>query len=128
MLCFINIQNGTNSIITTFETTLNPFLSCIFVDNVNYSTTNWANIDSGTNFVLSQSECDALGNGTPDVDVLNDFTGASYMLPPLTNGTYYTESNASGQQLLPGDIITTSQTIYIFNSTQCYINESSFNV
>ena len=128
LLCFINIQNGNNSIITAFEATLNPFLSCVFVDDVAYSTTNWTNIDPVTNFVLSQSDCDALGNGIPDVDVLSDFVGSSYTLPPLTYGTYHTEPDAGGQQLLPGAVITTSQTIYIFSSTQCYTNESSFNV
>ena len=127
-LCFVNIKNGNNSIITSFETTLNPFLSCIFVDDVTYSSTNWLNIDSTTNFVLSQSECDALGNGAPDVDILNNFIGSSYTLPLLINGSYFTESNGGGQQLLPGTIITANQTIYIFNSTQCYTNESNFSV
>ncbi|WP_248724555.1 T9SS type B sorting domain-containing protein [Seonamhaeicola sp. ML3] len=127
-LCFINIQNGNNSIISTFKTTSNPFLTCIFVDNVIYSDNNWTDIDTVSNFVNSQEECNSQGNGLPKVDVLDDFIGTSYVLPPLENGSYYTQTNAGGVQLMSGEVITTSQTIYINNNTPCYSNESSFNI
>lgn len=37
-----------------------------------------------------------------------------YVLPELTNGDYYTESNANGEQLFAGDTLTESQTVYIY--------------
>ncbi|MDY8138021.1 M4 family metallopeptidase [Aquimarina sp. 2201CG5-10] len=46
----LNVQNGNNSNVTNFNTTSNPNLTCITVDNVNYSTTNWTNIDAQTIF------------------------------------------------------------------------------
>lgn len=69
----------------------------------------------------------------PEVDILSNQTVcSSYTLPELTNGTYYTDTNGTGSQLNAGDTITTSQTIYIFNTSgtppnTCQ-NESSFTV
>lgn len=127
-LCFLNIRNGNNSNIARFSTINNPNLSCIFVDNIAYSTTNWTNIDAASNFVTTQAECDAFGNATPPVDNLNDFIGTSYTLPIINNGNYFTQPDGNGIPLNAGDVITTSQTIYIFNEVPCYSNESSFNV
>ncbi|MEM6719888.1 MAG: lectin-like protein [Bacteroidota bacterium] len=49
-LSLLNIQNGNNTSITNFNTTNNPNLMCLQVDDVAYSTTNWTNIDVQTNF------------------------------------------------------------------------------
>jgi len=38
----------------------------------------------------------------------------SYILPPLTNGNYYTETNGGGLSLNAGDVISNTQTIYIY--------------
>jgi Leucine-rich repeat (LRR) protein len=46
----LNIQNGTNTIITNFQATDNPNLTCITVDDVAYSTANWTTIDAQTSF------------------------------------------------------------------------------
>lgn len=51
-----------------------------------------------------------------------------YVLPPLTNGEYRTNANGSGTVLPPGSIITTTQTIYIFNQNSTCINQSYFLV
>ncbi|SEP89131.1 T9SS type B sorting domain-containing protein [Flavobacterium urocaniciphilum] len=40
----------------------------------------------------------------------------SYVLPSLTNGFYYSGSGATGTQYFAGDAITTSQTVYVYNS------------
>ena len=55
-LSLLNIKNGNNSIITGFDTTNNPNLICIQVDDATYSTTNWTNIDVQTSF--STTSCD----------------------------------------------------------------------
>jgi gliding motility-associated-like protein len=52
----------------------------------------------------------------------------SYLLPTLSNGNYYTETKGGGLSLKAGDVITKTQTIYIYaTSTDCS-NEHSFHV
>src|SRR5690606_23449167 len=46
----LNVKNGNNTNITNFFAQNNPNLLCIEVDDEDYSTTNWANIDSQTSF------------------------------------------------------------------------------
>ena len=71
-------------------------------------------------------------NTLPLVDHLeNVVTCDSYTLPPLTNGNYFTASNGGGLALFAGDVITVSQTIFIYNgfSYDPYCdNETSFRV
>jgi gliding motility-associated-like protein len=66
----------------------------------------------------------------PTVDNLPDVTECSgYTLPALTNGNYFLEPNGQGTQLNAGDIISTSDTIYIFNqNANGCTNETSFAV
>jgi hypothetical protein len=49
----LNIANGNNSSITTFSVTSNPNLTCVDVDDVAYSTSNWTNVDAGVSFSLN---------------------------------------------------------------------------
>ncbi len=49
-LTCLDVKNGNNVSFINFNTTNNPNLTCIEVDNVTYSTTNWTNIDSQTSF------------------------------------------------------------------------------
>jgi len=55
-LSSLNLQNGSNTNITSFFATDNPNLTCILVDDAAYSTTNWTNIDATANF--SDTYCD----------------------------------------------------------------------
>jgi len=57
----LNVKNGNNSNFRNFYADANPNLTCIEVDNVDYSTTNWNYIDATSTFVNSQEECVALG-------------------------------------------------------------------
>ncbi|MEM6718988.1 MAG: hypothetical protein AAF611_06730 [Bacteroidota bacterium] len=45
-----NIQNGNNTNLLSIILTNNPNLSCVVVDDVAYSTTNWTSIDATTSF------------------------------------------------------------------------------
>ncbi len=55
-------------------------------------------------------------NDLPPVDHLDDILVCdNYVLPVLTNGSYFTGQNGTGTPLNAGDIIDTTQTIYIFN-------------
>ncbi len=58
-----------------------------------------------------------------DVSVTN-----SYSLPPLSVGNYYTGPYGTGTMLSAGDIITTSQLIYVFSDTGFCQSETSFFV
>jgi len=49
-LSTLNVQNGNNTSFTSFEAQNNPNLSCITVDDVNYSNTNWLNATPQFNF------------------------------------------------------------------------------
>ncbi|MEM6718987.1 MAG: hypothetical protein AAF611_06725 [Bacteroidota bacterium] len=49
----VDIQNGNNTAISTFNATNNPNLTCIKVDDVAYSTTNWTDIDAATSFTTT---------------------------------------------------------------------------
>ncbi|WP_417238075.1 T9SS type B sorting domain-containing protein [Bizionia sp.] len=69
----------------------------------------------------------------PAVDTISNQTVCdSYVLPTLTNGSYFTGSNGTGTTLIAGQTITISQTIYIYNESgtapNICSNESSFLV
>ncbi len=53
---YLNVRNGNNTNVTQFHTDNTPNLSCVIVDDSNYSTTNWTNIDSGMTF--SETYCE----------------------------------------------------------------------
>ncbi len=58
----LDMRNGNNTSLTSFDATLNPNLTCAFVDNANYMNTNWSNaIDTTASYIENQAECDALG-------------------------------------------------------------------
>ncbi|MDB4127105.1 protein phosphatase 1 regulatory subunit 42, partial [Flavobacteriales bacterium] len=46
----LNFQNGNNIGLTLYNSLNNPNLSCVQVDDANYSSTNWTNLDSWTAF------------------------------------------------------------------------------
>ncbi len=122
-LCSLNLKNGNNNNTTLVDFSSNIDLNCVIVDNLNGNHSTWEPV-SFSNYVNSPDGCKAF----IPVDSLNDFIGKSYTLPTIVNGNYFTESEANGIPLNPGDVISTSQTIYIFNETACYFNESSFNI
>ncbi|MDF0717593.1 T9SS type B sorting domain-containing protein, partial [Muricauda sp. 334s03] len=70
-------------------------------------------------------------NNTPLADAPTDVESCdSYILPALANGNYFTGSGGIGIPLFEGDVITTSQMIYVFSPGQgnCPNAEESFDV
>ena len=122
-LCLLNLNNSSNSTITDVNFDLNTDLNCVVVDNANGNHSNWVPA-SFSNYVESPDEC----RDFIPVDSLENVIGTSYTLPMLNNGNYFTETNGIGASLNSGDVITSTQTIYIFNETTCNSNESSFEV
>lgn len=67
----------------------------------------------------------------PKVDSLESVVrciNEPYQLPELTNGQFYTQSKGKGTKLNSGDIITKSETIYIYNKNDNCDSETNFNV
>ena len=122
-LCSLNVKNGNNNNIALMDFRSNPNLNCVVVDNSNGDHSIWEPL-SFLNYVNTADGC----KDFVPVDTLNDFIGSTYTLPIIGNGSYFSESGANGIPLNSGDVISTSQTIYIYNETTCYNNESSFNV
>ena len=81
---------------------------------------------------FSVSSFNLIVNQTPPVDVLqNVIVCDTFTLAPLVNGNYFTEIAGGGTAMFAGDVITETQTIYIFNQPggpgTCAAN-SSFRV
>ncbi len=65
----------------------------------------------------------------PQLPIKVDVNGCnSYTLPALTMGTYFTGSNATGTQLNAGDVITTTQVIYVYATNGDCASQVSFKV
>jgi len=104
-------------------------------DVINTTQTIYIYNEAGTapNICSNESSFTVTVNGAPPVDTISDQSVCtSFTLPTLTNGNYYTATNAGGNTLNAGDIITTSQTIFIYNEigaapNNC-TNETSFNI
>ena len=78
----LNLRNGNNTLISSaFYATECPNLTCIFVDDAVYSTTNWTHVDPGATFVETQAQCDALGT--------EDFSVNSFDLYPNPTKDYF---------------------------------------
>lgn len=81
-----------------------------------------ANCSDNLHFTLTfaQPQIDTL----PDVSVCETFT-----LPTLTNGEYFSDVDGTGTPMYAGDVILSTQTIYIFKrlNASC-ANQSSFTV
>ena len=70
-----------------------------------------------------------VNNITPILDPVSNLSECdSYTLPVLTVGDYFTDANAGGTQLNDGDVITDSQTIYIYAENAGCTAESSFDL
>lgn len=71
-------------------------------------------------------------NHTPVIPAIANVSACnSYTLPDLTVGNYYTGANATGTLLNAGDIVTTSQTLYVFartNTSPDCTSETSFSI
>ncbi len=63
----LDVRNGNNANFIFFNAISNSDLTCIYVDDATWSTTNWTGIDASSTFVETEAECDAL-----DVKVISD--------------------------------------------------------
>ncbi|MCF6349657.1 MAG: T9SS type A sorting domain-containing protein [Flavobacteriaceae bacterium] len=109
LLTSLDVRNGNNTAITNFSTLGNPNLNCIFVDDVTYSTTNWADIDATSTFVETEAACDNVASVS---DTAFDTSLLIYPNPTKNQVNIKTDRNAnyiissiSGQILQKGVLI-----------------------
>ncbi len=57
---YVDLRNGNNVNMIDFSILNSPNLSCVFVDDAQYSQENWLNIDSNSTFVETEEECSTL--------------------------------------------------------------------
>ncbi|WP_452227021.1 T9SS type A sorting domain-containing protein [Lacinutrix cladophorae] len=62
LLTSLNAKNGNNINFIYFDSTDNPNLTCIEVDDAAWSTVNWTNKDATSTYVNNQTECATLSN------------------------------------------------------------------
>ena len=95
----LNIANGNNTNIASsnFYATGNPDLTCIQVDDVAYSTTNWTNIDATSSFSLDCSSVgiEELSNTPKQLVKITDLIGRETTFKPNTPLIYiYSDGTA----------------------------------
>ena len=92
---------------------------------------------SGTYYVsqTNESGCESARTAVEvtitilDLESMEDvFACDSYVLPTLTLGNYFTGENGTGTALMAGDVITTSQTIYVYVQEGICSDEKDFEV
>ncbi|HMP25174.1 MAG TPA: hypothetical protein PKC76_13625, partial [Saprospiraceae bacterium] len=90
--------------------------------------------DSNAGCSDEESVTITITNGPEITPLPNQIICNSYTLPTITganlsgNQAYYTEPNGGGTRFSPGDIITTSQRLYIYDAEGACSNEQSFVV
>ncbi|MCE3296529.1 MAG: conserved repeat protein, partial [Crocinitomicaceae bacterium] len=106
---------------TTFQVTFNPSASGTRSADISFTTND---CDEATyNFNIQGTGT----NGTPVADDPADVTACdSYELLPLTVGNYFTGPGGTGTALSAGNMITSSQTIYVYAVNGSCSNENSF--
>lgn len=99
----------------------NPISQGAYLNNVSYynssNTTIYVRVENASDAAcFSTTSFNLIVNPLPLVDVLeNVITCTEYILPSLINGNYFSAPNGGGTPMFAGEVITETQTIYIFN-------------
>jgi Leucine-rich repeat (LRR) protein len=108
-LTSLDVRNGNNEAFFKFFAGENPNLTCIYVDDADYSNANWPNIDPNSTFVNNEAECEALsiGENALELDV--------FVYPNPTDNYLFVEGNKnpisiSIYNLLGAEVIAKSAT------------------
>lgn len=94
LLSYLNLQNGADSLLTSFDATQNPNLICIQVDDTNYMNTNWS---TAKDVIASYSlQCGCLFpaaagtiSGAQQVASCVNQLNITYSVSPIANATNY---------------------------------------
>lgn len=103
-LSSLNLNNGNNANIDRFFARNNADLNCITVDDPDYSTLNWINIDAQVTF---SENCNPLGTNEFELNGLsiypNPFQNELNII--IIDKALYTIANANGQIVLRGNLM-----------------------
>jgi len=123
------LATQTGLAINYFDTLGNPITLTNTYTNTTPNTQTITARVTNSNNCYKETSFDLIVNPTPQVDTINNqVTCDNYMLPNLTDGDYYTLPNGTGTPLNSGDLISISQTIFIYNESNGCSNESSFDL
>ena len=130
----LDVANGSNTNFTYFSADHNPNLTCIQVDNVAYSTTNWANIDAIASFSLNCSVTPCTVN-IPDANFkaylvgrvsLNTNGDTEIQCSEATAFTGYLDcSNLSISDLTGIEAFTALQVLYCYSNSLTVLDVSN---
>jgi hypothetical protein len=108
---------------TTFNVTFDP--SAIGIRSANISFTNNDCNEATYDFAIQGTGTD----GTPNADAPSNIAVCnSYILPSLSVGNYFTGTGGSGTPLSAGNIINSTQTIFVYAQNGSCSDENSFTV
>ncbi|PJB14779.1 MAG: hypothetical protein CO118_06765 [Flavobacteriales bacterium CG_4_9_14_3_um_filter_32_8] len=112
-LTCLNVKNGNNTNFLLFVAIGNPLLTCIEVDNVAYSTTNWTNIDPASSFSTWCNNPCSVGieeNSLSNLSLYpNPTTGnITIDLGEVKQGVKATLTNSLGQVVLTQNYVSTT--------------------
>ena len=129
-LSFFTSQNDANN-------NTNPISQTAYFNNITFynssNTTIYVRVQNASDpACFSLTSFNLIVNPIPLVDELEDvITCTDYTLQPLVNGNYFSAPDGGGTPMFAGDVITETQTIYIYNQPggpgTCAAS-SSFNV
>jgi Leucine-rich repeat (LRR) protein len=101
-LTSLNLANGNNTIITTILLQNNPSLSCIEVDDVSYSASNWTNINNAISFsldcgyIVSSITVQGQAGASTITTLAASLQMEAFVLPTYANDATYTWSVTNG--------------------------------
>lgn len=122
-LTSLNVANGNNTDFTTFNATGNPNLSCIRVDDVNYSTANWTDVDMGVTFSRGSCTPDAIVN-IPDTN----FKNALLAHDPVIDINGDSEISFGEAEALTGSLNLFQKSISDATGLEAFINLTRLNI
>ena len=109
MLTRINLKNGNNTSITSFQANSNPALTCIEVDDIAYSTATWTNVDAGFSFSTNCFTSVITTGNIPNLQVYPNPTPKALTvdLGTVHSSVNITISNTIGQKVQSADYTNT---------------------
>jgi len=116
-LVYLDVRNGNNEAVTDFYTSDNPDLTCIYVNDPAYCTSNWTDIDPASTFVADPFECTSLSN--TEIADFSDFKLYPNPVTDLLNiESVYTISKVQVFDSMGKQVIDTKDTNISFKNLQ----------
>lgn len=113
-LSSLNLKNGNNTILYSFNTSNSPNLECIEVDDVAWSTANWTNIDPASSF---SEDCSTMSVYDSSLLEFNMYPNPvnEILIIDLDEEANYSILNLNGQILKKGDLFKGENELNISN-------------